>query len=221
MDKSTKRTLIISASAVGAVALSVVAWWLWITFRGRKKSTTYTMNQNQTNTSTGSTTPSIAGKTASGLVAYCRAQLGRPYWYGTFGQRGSESLYQYKKKQYPAYYTASNYASQYGQKVHDCVGLVKGYFLCSGPDDTNPTYLGNGFPDVSANGLLSYSQEKGLVAVDFPDIPGVAVFMPGHVGVYIGNGQVIEAMNHSRGVVQTSLKGRPWVSWAKIPGLKY
>ena len=30
-------------------------------------------------------------KTNAGLVEYCRAQLGLPYWYGTFGQTASAS----------------------------------------------------------------------------------------------------------------------------------
>lgn len=28
-------------------------------------------------------------KTNAGLVAYAKAQLGRPYWWGTFGQTAS------------------------------------------------------------------------------------------------------------------------------------
>ena len=37
-------------------------------------------------------------KTARGLVAYALAQLGKPYWYGTFGQTASKDLYIQKKK---------------------------------------------------------------------------------------------------------------------------
>ena len=42
-------------------------------------------------------------KTAKGLVEYAKAQLGLPYWYGTFGNTGSEELWKAKKKQYPQY----------------------------------------------------------------------------------------------------------------------
>ena len=66
-------------------------------------------------------------KTGHGLTEYAIAQLGRPYWWGCFGQRADGALYAQKKKQYPAYYTAADFQSQYGQKVHDCVGLIKGY----------------------------------------------------------------------------------------------
>ena len=43
-------------------------------------------------------------KTALGLVEYAKAQLGKPYWYGTFGQSASKSLYDQKKSQYPQRY---------------------------------------------------------------------------------------------------------------------
>ena len=36
-------------------------------------------------------------KTAQGLIEYAKAQLGRPYWYGTFGQAASKALYDQKK----------------------------------------------------------------------------------------------------------------------------
>lgn len=54
-----------------------------------------------------------------------------------------------------------------------------------------------------------------------PELPGVLVFMPGHVGVYIGNGEVIEARGHLYGVVKTKLKDRPWYDWGKLRWLEY
>lgn len=54
-----------------------------------------------------------------------------------------------------------------------------------------------------------------------PDIPGVLVFMPGHVGVYVGNGKVIEARGHAYGVVQTDLNKRGWKEWGKLNWIEY
>ena len=54
-----------------------------------------------------------------------------------------------------------------------------------------------------------------------PDIPGVLVFMPGHVGVYVGNGKVIEARGHAYGVVETNLVGRGWKEWGKLDWIEY
>jgi hypothetical protein len=35
-------------------------------------------------------------KTNTGLVEYAKAQLGKPYWYGTFGNIGTKELHQKK-----------------------------------------------------------------------------------------------------------------------------
>lgn len=157
------------------------------------------------------------GKTNTGLVAYAKAQLGKPYWYGCYGQIGSDDLYERKKKQYPKYYTATDFKGQYGQRVHDCVGLIKGY-LWSDSADAKPKY--NAAQDKSANGMLAACKEKGAIST-MPDIAGILVFMSGHVGVYIGNGEVIEARGHAYGVVKTKLASRKWKNWGKCPYITY
>lgn len=154
-------------------------------------------------------------KTGHGLAEYAIAQLGRPYWWGCFGQLADGALYAQKKKQYPGYYTAGDFDSQYGQKVHDCVGLIKGYLWCESPDGP-PKYCGA--QDVAVEGLYRKCSRKGSITT-LPDTPGVCVFMAnmGHVGVYIGNGEVVEAMGHAYGVVKTKLAGRGWAYWG-MPG---
>lgn len=162
----------------------------------------------------------MANKTAAGLVSYAKAQLGKPYWYGTFGNKATQSLLTSKTKQYPSHYTSdriAKYKSQIGQRVHDCVGLIKGY-LWSEDATATPKY--NASQDVSANGMLSKCKEKGDIST-IPEIPGVLVFMPGHVGVYIGNGKVIEARGFAYGVVETRLSARAWKNWGKCPWLEY
>ena len=157
-------------------------------------------------------------KTAKGLVSYANAQLGLPYWYGTFGQKATAELYAAKKKQYPELYKSWNdFPTQYGKRVHDCVGLIKGY-LWSDTTTSTPKY--NSSQDVSANGMLARCKENGSIS-SMPDIPGVLVFMDGHVGVYIGGGFVIEARGHQYGVVKTALKSRPWKWWGKCPWIDY
>lgn len=160
-------------------------------------------------------------KTNKGLVEYCLAQLGRPYWYGTFGQRASELLYLNKKKAYPRYYMAKDFSKQYGQKVHDCVGLIKGYFWTLGHDSTDYVYQSNGMKDVSPDMLYNLAKRKGTNMDEMPRVPGVAVFMAGHVGVYVGGCWVVEARGHAFGVVKTKLCQRPWTKWAFIEGLQY
>lgn len=153
------------------------------------------------------------------LVAYCRAQLGRPYWYGCFGQTASPALLAAKRRQYPRYYTAKDFPSQYGKRVHDCFGLIEGYMWSDGPEG-KPSYQSCGFADWGADGYFAHATRKGTIDT-MPDIPGIAVFMAGHVGVYVGDGKVIEARGHKFGVVETCLKKRSWTKWAYIDEIQY
>lgn len=155
-------------------------------------------------------------KTNKGLVEYAKKQLGKPYWYGTFGNEASKSLYNSKKKQYPSNYKWS-YAGETGVRVHDCVGLIKGY-LWSETDESKPKY--NSAQDKSANGMRAACAVKGDIDT-LPEMPGTLVFFNGHVGIYQGNGYVIEARGHAYGVVRTKLKARPWKWWGYCPYIEY
>lgn len=155
-------------------------------------------------------------KTVKGLVEYALAQLGRPYWYGTFGQAASKELYDQKKDQYPKYYNWDYHAIR--AKVHDCVGLIKGYLWCDRSEDTTPVY--DATQDKSANGMYAACTTKGVITT-MPDVPGVLVFYNNHVGVYIGNGEVVEARGRRYGVVKTKLADRPWKNWGYCPYITY
>ncbi|MCL2299625.1 MAG: C40 family peptidase [Firmicutes bacterium] len=161
--------------------------------------------------------------TAAGLAAHARAQLGQIYWYGTFGQAPTSELLEEKRKQYPAYYTQARVANcktqigKPGARVFDCAGLVKSYWMMETPT-SKPKYLAR--YDKSASGLKAACGEKGKIAA-LPEEPGLLVFIDGtHVGVYIGNGRVIEARGFSHGVVETRLKERAWDSWGRLSWLE-
>lgn len=155
-------------------------------------------------------------KTATGLIEYAKAQLGRPYWYGAFGQAASKEFYEQKKRQYP-----TRYQWEYNgetAKVHDCVGLIKGYLWGNGPEDTTPIY--NADQDKSANAMYTACKTKGELST-MPDVPGLLVFYDGHVGIYIGGGEVIEARSRRYGVIKTKLAARPWTKWGYCPYVTY
>ena len=155
-------------------------------------------------------------KTAKGLVEYVLAQLGRPYWYGTFGQAASLELYEQKKRQYPKRYEWDYDGT--AVKVHDCVGLIKGYLWCDSPEDGTAVY--DPAQDLSANMMRNACKTKGEMAT-MPEIPGLLVFFDGHVGVYIGNGEVVEARSRKYGVYKSKLAERPWTCWGYCPYITY
>ena len=90
--------------------------------------------------------------------------------------------------------------------LFDCVGLIKG-ILWGWDGDMRRTYGGagyacNGVPDYDAKKMIDCCRE---VSTDFSDIvPGEAVWMDGHIGVYMGEGLVVEATPKWRGGVQWS-----------------
>ncbi|MEE1137798.1 MAG: hypothetical protein U0M02_04895 [Acutalibacteraceae bacterium] len=159
-------------------------------------------------------------KTNTELVEYAKEQLGKPYWYGTFGNKATKDLLERKTAQYPQHYQRERmerYNEQLGFRVHDCVGLIKG---CLWSDSVNSTPVYNASQDVSANSMLKKCKQRGRMYT-MPEIPGILVFMPGHVGVYCGDGKVIEARGFHYGVVETKLEERPWENWGKCPWIKY
>lgn len=159
---------------------------------------------------------SITKKRASDLIDYVVGQIGKPYWYGTYGQVATESLLKSKRNQYPYFYTADDFESQLGKIVHDCCGLVKGFTMK--PDKESPPVYSAEL-DKNVRGLWEMRDvsNSGYMK-DFTFIPGALVFMKDndHVGVYIGHAEVVEAHSHKRGVIKTNLFERNWERWALI-----
>ena len=56
-----------------------------------------------------------------------------------------------------------------------------------------------------------------------PELKGLILYKTGHVGVYIGNGKVIECTLGSRGdgVVETNISAVKWTHWLKLPEITY
>lgn len=162
-------------------------------------------------------------KTNLGLVEFVKKALAEKWGYvwGTFGQILTQALFDYKLTQYPD--GVGNYRdfiqrSYINKRCADCVGLIKAYMWWSGND---PVYIPAS--DVSANGMYSVAKEKGPMST-MPDIPGICLWLDGHIGVYIGNGQVIESHGTKYGVIQTPLRGAGatgWTNWLKCPYITY
>ena len=165
-----------------------------------------------------------ANKNAADLVTYAihAWESGWGYVWGTYGNVLTESLLAYKIEQYPD--GVGNHediirANWLGGRTADCVGLIKGYGWLS-PETMTIDYGTHGMPDIGANQMYYNAKESGPIST-IPDIPGLAVWHEGHIGVYIGNGQVVEAMGTRYGVVKTELAGRGWTHWLKVPYINY
>lgn len=169
------------------------------------------------------------GKTNIGLVNFVMNALeaGSSYIYGAYGQDVTMSFLRQQQAMFRTDLSANltntevnfifdNYG---GKPSFDCIGLIKAYEWLN--EDTGVIRYGsNGFRDVGANGMLQSAEISGDIST-IPDIPGLAVCMDGHIGVYIGNGEVIEAKGNHYGVMKTLLSEGGWTRWMQLPGITY
>ena len=158
-----------------------------------------------------------------GLVEWVKQaqENGWGYVYGTYGNVMTEELLQDRASMFGEQvtgYTDFIRQSWMGKRTADCVGLIKGYGWYDSA--SGEIVVGsNGMADVSANGLFKAATVKGTIDT-IPETPGLAVWQDGHIGIYIGNGEVIEAMGTEYGVVKTSLP-IGWTHWLQIPYISY
>ena len=157
------------------------------------------------------------------LAGFCKAQLGSGYVWGGLGYTLTENRLAQLRSLYPNHYTETYLAKcrgLLGKKVYDCAGLIK-HFLWGNTGDGVLRYYGtHGIADTTANGMLALCTEKGNID-SLPEMEGLLVHRDGHVGVYIGNGRVVEARGIDFGVVETNLSERGWRQWGKLPGVTY
>lgn len=174
------------------------------------------------------------------LIAKLRdvASIKTTYMWGMFGGPVTESKIVEKNKQYPGHYTVSKQKllrDMIGKNVFawDCVGLIKGILWGWSADPNHPhggaKYESGGLLDLDANQMINRCND---VSTDFGRIvPGCAVWMQGHIGIYIGDGRVIEATPSWADGVQTTaclnigpiagLQGRRWTKHGKLPWVEY
>lgn len=144
------------------------------------------------------------------------------YVYGTYGEVLNESILTAKASQYPEQvgdneeFIRSHWL---GVRTADCIGLIKGYawYNCN---TGQIEYRSNGVTDMGSDSMLDMATEKGTIDT-MPDIPGIAVWKDGHIGVYVGDGQTIHAANTELGVIMTPLEKSSWTHWLKIPYISY
>lgn len=144
------------------------------------------------------------------------------YVYGTYGSVLNETLLTGKISQYPDEVGGyEDFIRQHwlGGRTADCVGLIKGYSWYN--TETKHLEIGsNGMPDISANAMFENASEKGTIDT-IPEIPGLAVWHEGHIGIYIGNGEVMQAANTEAGVIRTPISQSGWTHWLKVPYISY
>lgn len=161
------------------------------------------------------------------LVEFCKAALKLPtvYMWGTYGKVLTKDIIAAKAKQYPNNYSATRQGLLRKRidgycRGCDCAGLIKWALWTNG--DINAKIVYHGKTDRGSAGLYNAAKEKGPIAV-MPELKGLILYKTGHVGVYIGNGKVIECTLGARGdgVVETDISAVKWTHWLKLPEITY
>ena len=160
------------------------------------------------------------------LAEWCKNanKNGWGYVYGAYGQICTTAFLDQQAASWPGANEAGGPMRTVGEKwlgkrVTDCIGLIKSYGWYN-PNDGSIKPGANGFADCSADSIWNMVSESGDIST-IPEVPGLAVWQSGHIGVYIGNGEVVEAMGTAYGVVKTKVAGRGWSKWLKIPNIQY
>ena len=125
------------------------------------------------------------------------------------------------------------FAATYDTFGFDCVCLIKG-LLWGWNGDAGHTYGGasyasNGVPDLGADQMFSQCRNA---SADFSTIQvGEAVWMSGHIGIYIGDGLAVESTPAWKNCVQitavhnigkqSGYNGRKWTKHGKLPYVTY
>ena len=149
-------------------------------------------------------------------------EQGWGYVWGTCGWVLTEEMLEAKLTQYPegvGRYETIIRSSWLGGRTADCIGLIKGYGWLD-PETLTIGYGTNGMPDISANQMFYAAQVSGIINT-IPEVPGLAVWRDGHIAIYIGNGEIIEAMGTRYGVVKTQLSDGRFTHWLQIPFIDY
>ena len=147
-------------------------------------------------------------KTSRELIEFCRGKLGTPYVFGMKGQVLTEALLLQLAAENPKVYTPQYIAKArcfMGKHCTDCSGLIT---WCTGILRGSANYKETA-RKVQPIGALNES------------MTGWALWKPGHIGVYIGNGKCIEAKGINYGTVETRVRDTPWANVLKLKDIDY
>ena len=172
----------------------------------------------------------MAEYTNSGLVKHCKNALNLKtvyMWGGLFREVTTDYINYLSgvpayKRQYPDN-RVKTLKSLVGKGYYgcDCVGLVKSYYFGGVGVKANAKDY-DGSKDMGVGTMYNAAKIKGKIAT-MPKKEGVLVMTSdfGHVGVYVGDGKVIECTlsRFGDGVVQTNFSDRQWAYWCQCPFL--
>lgn len=148
------------------------------------------------------------GKTTAGLIEHCKSKLGTPYVFGAKGEILTKAGLDRLARENPDTYTSAYKAKAakfIGRHCTDCSGLISWYTSrIRGSWD----YKESADKSVSINRL-----DETMI--------GWALWKPGHIGVYIGDGWCIEAKGINYGTIRSKVSATDWQEVLKLHDIDY
>jgi len=163
--------------------------------------------------------------TAEALAAYAAYCLKKKtvYMFGALMEPITEDVLARVTSRYPNQYPperVEEFRSYIGTDCYgtDCSGLIKSFYW----GGINVENYDEG-TDWNSAKLLYCSAKSGSIKT-LPELPGICLYMKGHVGIYVGNGKVIQSTRSEKfgdGVVMADLEQQEWTRWFMCPLVKY
>lgn len=139
-----------------------------------------------------------------GLAEFIKTKLGTPYVYGMKGTVMTQANFNYLQERYGVKNVWNSDENKVGKVCVDCSGLISWY-------------------TGKLKGSTQFKNESDahhILTIGSAPI-GAAVWRQGHIGVYIGNGEIIEARGSAYGVVRTKVKDRDFTHWFLLNDIEY
>lgn len=176
--------------------------------------------------------------TNSDFIYFCQNLLGAPYWFNASTIKATKNAYKVNSIRFPAEYKKdiSFYEQAIAEHeiVTDAVGLIKGFAWSNGGKEVlanrgnnlvHSYKIGaNGCPDKTINGMFAWATTQDIKwgAIEtLPEVPGLIVTTHGRLGVYEGNGYIIEANKESGYVTREPISKVDWRFWYELPFIHY
>jgi len=137
------------------------------------------------------------------LAEFVKTKLGTTYVYGAKGKVLTKDQFDYFKKTYPRYTPLSD-KNKIGKVCVDCSGLISWYTGIL----------------KSSTAFANESKLQPINTISLAPV-GAAVWRKGHIGVYIGNGEIIEARDSAHGTVRTKVGQRDFTHWFRLNDIEY
>lgn len=144
-------------------------------------------------------------KTAAGLIAFAKSKIGTPYVYGAKGTVMSLAKIQALRKMYGSNCVWESDDKKAGRVCVDCSGLISWY---------TGIVRGSGQYKSTAVEVIQISKRSDAHI-------GWAVWMNGHIGIYLGNDQYIAADGSAYGVRIANLSQNGFTHLLKLCDIDY